>query len=80
MEGPKSGVQTSSFKAVVGLLVGGGGLSAISPEHMARVSDFLGSIPLGAYGVLVAYIVYRMVVETAAINSARKIEISTEDN
>ncbi len=79
MEGPKSGVQTSSFKVLTGVLVGGGGLSAISPEHMTRVSDFLSGLPAGAYGVVVAYIVYRMVVEAAFVFSARKTEISTEE-
>ncbi len=67
MEGVKSGLQTSSFKVLAGIFAGGGGLSAISPEHMTRVSDFLASLPVGVYGVLMAYIFYRMAVEVSFI-------------
>lgn len=71
MDGIKSGVKTSSFKVLAGVLAGGGGLSAISPEHMTHVSDFLSSLPVGAYGALVAYFLYRGWVETTDMKTAR---------
>ena len=72
MDEPKSGVRTSSFKVLVGVLAGGGGLSAISPEHMTRASDFLSNLPAGAYGALVAFIAYRCIIEVVFVLSAPK--------